>query len=47
MITKAGVGVVMKNGSKELMEAADYVTETNDEDGVASAIRKLVLEMEL
>lgn len=47
MILKAGVGVVMKNGSKELMEAADYVTETNDEDGVASAIRKLVLEMEL
>ena len=47
MITKAGVGVVMKNGSKELIEAADYVTETNDEDGVASAIRKLVLEMEL
>ena len=45
MILKAGVGVAMKNGSKELIEAADYVTETNDEDGVASAIRNLVLEM--
>ena len=47
MILKAGVGVAMKNGSKELIEAADYVTETNDEDGVASAIRNLVLEMEI
>ena len=35
----------MKNGRKRVMEAADYVTETDDEDGVAFAIRKLVLEM--
>ena len=47
MILKAGVGVAMKNGSKELIEAADYVTGTNDEDGVASVIRKLVLGMKL
>ena len=45
MILKAGVGVAMKNGTKELLEAADYVTGTNDEDGVASAIRRLVLEI--
>lgn len=45
MILKAGVGVAMKNGTKELLEAADYVTGTNDEDGVASAIRRLVLEV--
>ncbi|WP_349945240.1 Cof-type HAD-IIB family hydrolase [Lacrimispora sp. BS-2] len=44
MIQKAGIGVAMKNGSKELHAAADYITDTNDENGVASAIDHLVLE---
>lgn len=42
MIRMAGVGVAMKNGSKELQAEADYVTETNDDDGVAAAIYRLV-----
>jgi Cof subfamily protein (haloacid dehalogenase superfamily) len=42
MIQKAGIGVAMKNGSKELRAAADYITDTNDENGVASAINHLV-----
>jgi len=42
MILKAGIGVAMKNGSKELHAAADYITDTNDENGVASAINRLV-----
>jgi Cof subfamily protein (haloacid dehalogenase superfamily) len=42
MIQKAGIGVAMKNGSKELHTAADYITDTNDENGVASAINRLV-----
>ena len=42
MIEKAGIGVAMGNSCEELKQAADYVTLTNDEDGVASAIEKLV-----
>lgn len=38
MIRRAGVGVAMANGEASLREIADYVTATNDEDGVASAI---------
>lgn len=44
MIKVAGMGVVMENGREELKEIADFVTKTNDEDGVAYAIEKLVLE---
>lgn len=42
MIRMAGVGVAMKNASIELQAAADYVTDTNDESGVASAITRLI-----
>ncbi len=44
MIQKAGIGVAMKNGSKELLAAADYITSTNEENGVASAINRLIFE---
>lgn len=44
MIQKAGIGVAMGNGEPGLKEIADYVTLTNDEDGVAAAIEKLVLQ---
>ncbi|CUX38552.1 Putative phosphatase YwpJ [Clostridium sp. C105KSO15] len=44
MIQKAGIGVAMKNGSKELLAAADYITSTNEEDGVAFAINRLIFE---
>ena len=33
----------MGNGREELKAIADFVTKTNDEDGVAYAIEKLVL----
>ena len=46
MIQKAGIGVAMKNGSKELRGAADYITDTNDEDGVASAINRIIFGTE-
>ena len=38
MIKMAGVGVAMKNGEESLKEVADFVTKTNDEEGVAYAI---------
>lgn len=43
MIEVAGLGVAMSNASKELKDIADAVTLSNDEDGVAYAIEKWVL----
>lgn len=43
MIKNAGLGVAMENGFKELKEIADYITATNEEDGVGKVIEKFVL----
>lgn len=43
MIEFAGIGVAMGNAFDEIKALADYVTLTNDEDGVAHAIRKFAL----
>lgn len=43
MIQYAGIGVAMKNGNDEVKAVADYITDTNDQDGVAKAIEKFVL----
>ena len=40
MIEAAGTGVAMANAEPMLLEAADYVTDTNDSDGVAKAIAR-------
>ena len=42
MIQNAGIGVAMGNAYPGLKEAADFVTLTCDEDGVAHAITKFV-----
>jgi Cof subfamily protein (haloacid dehalogenase superfamily) len=44
LIKTAGLGVVMGNGVKELKEIADYVSFTNNEEGVLHAIEKFILE---
>ena len=38
-----GLGVAMGNACEEVQEAADYVTGTNEEDGVLQVIRKFML----
>ncbi|MDP4084322.1 MAG: Cof-type HAD-IIB family hydrolase [Bacillota bacterium] len=43
MIQEAGIGVAMGNAQEIVKKAADWVTNTNNEDGVALAIRKWVL----
>ena len=43
MLQKVGLGVAMGNASKEIQQLADYVTASNNEDGVAKAIEKFVL----
>lgn len=42
MIQAAGIGVAMANGMPEVKAAADFVTKSNMEDGVAYAIEKFV-----
>lgn len=43
MIKEAGLGIAMGNAQETVKEAADWITATNEEDGVAQAIRKWVL----
>lgn len=43
MLCEAGFGVAMGNAEKSVKEAADYITETNDEDGAAKAIERYAL----
>jgi len=40
MIRAAGIGVAMANGEEEVKAQADYVTLSNDVDGVAAAIEQ-------
>ena len=39
MVKMAGTGVAMSKAAPEVLAAADYVTLSNDEDGVAAALR--------
>ncbi len=41
MIARAGMGVAMANARPEVRAAADYVTGTNEEDGLALAVERL------
>ncbi|KIL52842.1 Cof-type HAD-IIB family hydrolase [Jeotgalibacillus campisalis] len=43
MIKEAGVGVAMGNAQQKVKQEADWITETNEQDGVAKAIKKFVL----
>ena len=43
MIQFAGCGVAMGNATEHLKSIADYVTKSNDEDGVAYAIENILL----
>ena len=40
MIEEAGLGIVMKGSTPIVSEVADYITEGNNEDGVAKALEK-------
>jgi Cof subfamily protein (haloacid dehalogenase superfamily) len=43
MIKYAGLGIAMGNAEDEVKKEADFVTKSNDEDGVAYAIDKFIL----
>lgn len=40
----AGTGIAMKNATRRVREAADYVTGSNEDDGVAEVIEKFGLD---
>jgi len=42
LIREAGLGVAMSNAIPELKAAANYITLSNEEDGVAYVINKLL-----
>ncbi|MDY3005738.1 Cof-type HAD-IIB family hydrolase [Anaerococcus porci] len=42
MIEMAGVGVVMENGTDEIKKIANFVTKSNDEDGIAYYLENYV-----
>ena len=43
MIEYAGLGVAMGNAVETVKNAADYITDTNNNDGVAKVIEKFIL----
>lgn len=43
MIEFAGLGVAMKNAQEEVKKLADYITLSNDEDGIAHVIEKFMM----
>lgn len=45
MVKAAGLGVAMENGIDAVKDAAQFITATNNESGVALAIKKFVLEV--
>lgn len=46
MIRWAGMGIAMENACEACIEAANYVTGRHDEDGVAQAVEKYILEVD-
>ena len=43
MIRFAELGVAMANAEPEVREAADFVTDSNNDDGVAKAVERFIL----
>ncbi len=42
MIRYAGLGVAMSNAKQPVKDAADYITRSNDEDGIAYLLKKIL-----
>ena len=43
LIKTAGFGIAMRNGVQQIRDCADYITSSNNENGVAEAIIELIL----
>lgn len=42
IIKKAGIGVAMGNANEPLKNAADYITDSVDEDGIYKALKRWI-----
>ena len=47
MVKYAGIGIAMDNAVQELKDVADYVTLSNEEDGIAYALNKFISNIEI
>lgn len=47
MVAYAGIGVAMENAVDELKEIADFITLSNEEDGIAYALNKYIKEIDV
>lgn len=47
MIQLAGLGVAMGNARDAIKQAADYITKSNDEDGIAHLLATLIFQAEV
>ena len=43
LVKSAGIGVAMKNAQRPVLEIADYITDSNENNGVGKAIEKFAL----
>lgn len=43
MIEEAGIGIAVANAQQVIIDSADYITDTNNTDGVAKAIERFAL----
>ena len=44
MFVKSGVSIAMGNASPEVQKSATYVTDSNEEEGFASAMEQFILK---
>lgn len=44
LVKEAGLGIAMENAVQVVKEGADYITKSNDQDGVAHAIQKFIFD---
>ena len=42
ILEAAGLGIAMENASEDIKEVADYITDSNENDGVATAIARFI-----
>lgn len=47
MLSKAGISVAMRNAYDEIKKVAHYITESNEDDGVAKAIQKIFFNKQI
>ena len=43
MTENAGIGVVMANGSEKTKSVADFITDDNNNDGIAKFLKKYII----